>query len=139
MPKRYWLLKSEPNTFSLKDLKNSEGRTACWDGVRNYQARNFLRDDLKIGDGVLFYHSSVDPVGIAGEAAVVREGYPDKTAFDPSDIHYDSKSNQKKPTWFTVDIQFVRGCREIITLKKLRSLPSLKEMKVQDGIKRRRE
>ncbi len=130
MPKRYWLLKSEPNTFSLEDLRNSEDRTACWDGVRNYQARNFLRDDLKKGDGILFYHSNVDPVGIAGEAIVVREGYPDKSAFDPSDVHFDPKSTPKKPTWFTVDIQWVRRCREIITLKTLRSLPSLKEMKV---------
>ncbi|MHB8482665.1 MAG: EVE domain-containing protein [Nitrospiria bacterium] len=130
MPKQYWLLKSEPGVFSIEDLRKSDGQTACWDGVRNYQARNFLRDDLKKGDGVFFYHSTADPVGIAGEAVVVREGYPDKTAFDPADVHYDSRSNPGKPTWFTVDIQFIRACREVITLKKLRSIPALKEMKV---------
>ncbi|MBI1822322.1 MAG: EVE domain-containing protein [Nitrospirae bacterium] len=130
MPKRYWLLKSEPSVFSVEDLRNSENQTACWDGVRNYQARNFLRDDIKVGDGVLFYHSSVDPVGIAGEAAVVREGYPDKSAFDPADVHYDPKFNPNKPSWFTVDIQLIRACREMITLKKLRSIPGLQEMKL---------
>ncbi len=136
MPKRYWLLKSEPTAFSIEDLKNSKEGTACWDGVRNYQARNFLRDDLKIGDGVLYYHSNADPVGIAGEAVVVLEGYPDKSAFDSLDIHYDPKSNPAKPTWFTVDIQFIRKAGEIISLKKLRSLPPLKEMKaLQRGMR----
>jgi predicted RNA-binding protein with PUA-like domain len=130
MHRRFWLLKSEPAVFSIEDLKNSKKGTACWDGVRNYQARNFLRDDLKIGDGVLYYHSNTDMIGVAGEAVVVREGYPDRTAFDPSDIHYDPKNNPAKPTWFTVDIQFIRKTGEIIPLKKLRSFPSLKKMKV---------
>ncbi len=130
MPRRFWLLKSEPTTFSIEDLKNSRSQTANWDGVRNYQARNFLRDDIKISDGVLFYHSNVEPIGIAGEAIVVGEGYPDKSAFDPSDIHFDPKSDPKKPTWITVDIKFIRKCKTIITLKTLRYLPSLKEMKV---------
>jgi predicted RNA-binding protein with PUA-like domain len=130
MPKRYWLLKSEPTAFSIDDLQASKNGTASWEGVRNYQARNFLRDDLKAGDGVLYYHSSADLIGIVGEAVVVRQGYPDKSAFDPSDIHYDPKSNPAKPIWFTVDIQFIRKAGEVITLKKLRSLPSLKNMKV---------
>jgi predicted RNA-binding protein with PUA-like domain len=130
MARRYWLLKSEPTTFSIRDLRNSKEGTNCWDGVRNYQARNFLRNEIKAGDGVLFYHSNVPPVGIAGEAVVVREGYPDKSAFDPKDHHFDPKSHADKPTWFTVDIKLVRETREIITLQKLRSLPALEEMKV---------
>ncbi|HXN06316.1 MAG TPA: EVE domain-containing protein [Nitrospiria bacterium] len=130
MARRYWLLKSEPTTFSIRDLRDSKDKTNCWDGVRNYQARNFLRDEIKVGDGILFYHSNVPPVGIAGEAIVVRDGYPDKSAFDPKDHHYDPKSIWKKPVWFTVDIKLVRECREIISLQELRSLPALKEMKV---------
>lgn len=128
MAKRYWLLKSEPAAFSIDDLKTSRNGTASWEGVRNYQARNFLRDDIKAGDGILFYHSNADPIGISGEAVVIREGYPDKSSFDPLDIHYDPKSSPSKPTWFTVDIQFKRKAAKVISLNKLRSLPSLKNM-----------
>ena len=125
---RYWLMKSEPNVFSIEDLRRAEGRTTCWDGVRNYQARNFLRDEIKVGDGVLYYHSNVEPVGIAGEAVVVREGYPDFTAFDPDDHHYDPKSDPEKPAWYMVDVRFVRACAEVIALTKLKALPGLDRM-----------
>jgi predicted RNA-binding protein with PUA-like domain len=123
-------MKSEPTVFSIDDLRQAKGRTTCWDGVRNYQARNFLRDDLHIGDGVFFYHSNTDPVGIAGEAMVVRAGYPDPTAFDRKDVHYDPKSDAARPTWYAVDVKFVRACREIITLGRLKQIPALKTMMV---------
>jgi predicted RNA-binding protein with PUA-like domain len=128
--KRYWLMKTEPGVFSIEDLRRSENQTTGWDGVRNYQARNYLRDELKVGDGVLFYHSSADPAGIAGEAVVVREGYPDGTAFEPRDPHYDPRSRPQKPTWYRVDIRFVRACKVIITLDRLRRIPALREMVV---------
>lgn len=128
--RRYWLMKSEPKVFSIDDLKKAKNKTTCWDGVRNYQARNFLRDQLKIGDGVLYYHSSAESTGIAGEAVVAREGYADDTAFNPKDIHYDPKSDRKKPTWYRVDVKYVRSCIRIITLKRLKEVPRLKEMMV---------
>lgn len=121
-------MKSEPTVFSIDDLRRAEGQTTCWDGVRNYQARNFLRDEITVGDGVFFYHSNADPVGIAGEAIVVRAGYPDPTAFDPKDVHCDPKSDSARPTWYAVDVKFVRGCREIITLERLKRVPALKTM-----------
>ena len=126
----YWLMKSEPDVFSIQDLKCADQQTTCWEGVRNYQARNFLRDRVKLGDGVLFYHSNLEPVGIAGEAVVVREGYPDDTAFDRADIHFDPKSDPLRPTWYRVDVKFVRSCREVISLSRLRELPSLRNMLV---------
>ena len=121
-------MKSEPNVFSIEDLRKYT--LTPWDGVRNYQARNFLRDDIKAGDGVLYYHSNVEPVGIAGEAVVVRDGYPDYTAFDPDDAHYDPKSDPQKPTWYMVDVKFVRACEDGITLKRLKSLSALRSMLV---------
>ena len=129
-PRKYWLMKVEPDVFSIHDLKGAKNQTTFWDGVRNYQARNFLRDEIKIGDGVLFYHSNADPSGIAGEAVVVKEGYPDHTAFDPNDIHYDPKSDPKNPAWYMVDIRYVRACKELIPLDRLREVPALKEMLV---------
>ena len=89
---RYWLFKSEPSAYSFDDLLKEEDRTAEWDGVRNYQARNFIRDDMKVGDGVLFYHSSAKPTAVVGTARIVKEAYPDATAWDPNDKHYDPKS-----------------------------------------------
>ena len=124
--RKYWLMKSEPEVFSIEDLKAS--KVACWDGVRNYQARNYMRDEMKLGDEVLFYHSSSEPSGIAGIAEVVKEGYPDYTAFDPKDIHYDPKSNPKKPTWFMVDVKFVRAFKSVIPLSTLRKISGLKDM-----------
>jgi predicted RNA-binding protein with PUA-like domain len=129
-PRRYWLMKSEPEVFSIDDLRRAPGQTTCWDGVRNYQARNFLRDELAVGDGVLYYHSNAEPSGIAGEAVVARAGYPDPTAFDPRDVHYDAKSDPARPTWYAVDVRFVRACRSLITLAHLRRVPALRSMLV---------
>ena len=104
---RFWLFKSEPDVYSFDDLLADEGKRTHWDGVRNYQARNLLRDEIKKGDGVLFYHSNAKPLSIAGIAKVVKEGYPDHTAFDPDDEHYDPGSDPDGPRWYMVDIQAV--------------------------------
>ena len=103
----YWLMKSEPDCFSIDDLHACPNGTDQWDGVRNYQARNFLRDQIKVGDGVLFYHSNCKEPAIVGLAKVVREGYPDYTALDPRDKHFDPKASDAKPTWYMVDVQYV--------------------------------
>ncbi|MFZ5862629.1 MAG: EVE domain-containing protein [Nitrospirota bacterium] len=123
-------MKSEPDVFSIEDLRRAKDRTTCWDGVRNYQARNFLRDEIKTGDGVLYYHSNTQPPGIAGEAVVVCDGYPDFTAFDPDDVHYDPKSDPNRPTWYMVDVRFVRACKTLISLDRLRAIPALTSMVV---------
>jgi predicted RNA-binding protein with PUA-like domain len=125
---RHWLLKSEPDVFSIDDLARTAKRTTHWDGVRNYQARNTLRDDMKLGDLVLFYHSNAKPPGIAGIAKVVREGYPDHTAWDLNDDHFDPKSDPNHPTWMMVDIQLVEKFPREITLPELRDLPALANM-----------
>jgi predicted RNA-binding protein with PUA-like domain len=121
-------MKSEPDVYSIADLQR-EGRT-FWDGVRNYQARNLMRDDMQVGDGVLFYHSSAQPMGIYGVAEVVREGYPDHTAFDPADPHYDPKSDPTNPTWIMVDIGYVGTFKAPITLATLKQTPGLDKMSV---------
>lgn len=126
--KSFWLLKSEPDVFSIEDLAKAKGKTTFWDGVRNYQARNFLRDSLKIGDGVLFYHSNSEPSAIAGIAEVVREGYPDHTAFDPKDVHFDPKSKKETPTWYMVDIKHVETFKEPVPLERLRQETKLEKM-----------
>lgn len=130
MAKQFWLMKSEPSVFSIDDLKNAENQTTFWDGVRNYKARNYLRDEIKVGDGVLYYHSNTDVIGIYGIAEVVKEGYPDHTAFDPNDPHFDSKSKKDNPTWYMVDIKFVKKFDEPITLSQLKDTPGLENMKV---------
>jgi predicted RNA-binding protein with PUA-like domain len=124
----YWLMKSEPTVFSITDLENAPGKTTCWDGVRNYQARNFLRDSIKKGDQILFYHSNAEPPGIAGIAEIVKEAYPDNSAFDPNDDHYDSKSDRNNPTWFMVDIKHVKTFKHLIPLDELRLHRKLKDM-----------
>jgi predicted RNA-binding protein with PUA-like domain len=126
---KYWLVKSEPGTFSIKDLGKAPGRTTCWDGVRNYQARNFMRV-MKVGDRVLFHHSNADPPALAGVAEVVREAYPDPTAFDANHRHYDPKSRREKPTWDMVDIRLVRTFPRPIALDVLRGEPGLKGMEL---------
>jgi predicted RNA-binding protein with PUA-like domain len=126
--RRYWLLKSEPESFSFEDLMASPRQTTCWDGVRNYQARNFMRDDMKKGDLVFFYHSSVDPSEIVGIAEVVRESYPDHTAFDASDSHFDPKSKPDAPTWMMVDIKGVRRLSKPLALGDLRGVKGLESM-----------
>ena len=126
--RRYWLVKSEPDAFSFDDLMASPDRTTCWDGVRNYQARNSMRDDMKRGDLVLFYHSSTEPAAIVGVAEVVREAYPDHTAFDPKDPHFDPKSRRDAPTWVMVDLRAVERLKSPLTLAELRGTPGLEKM-----------
>jgi predicted RNA-binding protein with PUA-like domain len=126
--KKYWLMKSEQSCFSIDDLEKAPGKTTFWDGVRNYQARNMLRDTIKKGDLVFFYHSNSEPSAIAGIAEVVKEGYPDHTAFDPDEQHYDPKSNKKEPTWYMVDIKHVRTFKKAISLEQLKTIPSLQDM-----------
>lgn len=126
----YWLMKSEPSGFSLDDLKRMPGGTEHWDGVRNYQARNLLRDVIKVGDGVLFYHSNCPQPAIVGLAKVVREGYPDHTALDPREQHFDPKATDDKPTWFMVDIQYLCHLPHPLTREDLRQHPLLAGMEV---------
>lgn len=126
--KRYWLLKTEPSTFSFQDLWNASKRTTGWDGVRNFQARNTLRDQMKKGDLVFIYHSSTDPTGIVGTAEVAREGYPDPTAFDSKDSHYDARSKRESPTWYMVDVKALKAIEPIITLDELRQTRGLEKM-----------
>jgi len=127
---KYWLVKSEPEAFSLDDLKKSKNQTTCWDGVRNYQARNYLRDEMKKGDLVLFYHSGSNALAVMGTCEVVKEGYPDYTQFDPENDHYDPKADHKNPTWIMVDIQFVKEFKTPVTLVAIKSNPKLKNMKL---------
>ena len=115
-----WLMKSEPNEFSIDDLRAAPGRRTFWDGVRNYQARNFMRDQMRLGDLVFFYHSNCPEPGITGIARVSREAYPDHTAFDPKDKHYDPKSNPEDPRWHMVDISYQRKLKRAISLNELR-------------------
>ena len=134
MAKRYWLVKSEPGEFSINNLKKSKNQTTCWDGVRNYQARNFLRDEIKKGDGVLFYHSNAEPTEIVGICEVVKEGYPDHTQFDPKNKHFFPGSKVDNPVWFMVDIKFMKEISKPVTLQDLKSNPKLKNMRlIQKG------
>jgi predicted RNA-binding protein with PUA-like domain len=127
---RYWLFKTEPSVFGYDDLLAAPERTTGWDGVRNYQVRNFMRDEMRVGDRVLFYHSSAEPAGVAGTAEVVREAYPDPTAFDPADPHFDPKSRRDAPAWLTVDVRAVERFPTFVTLDALRAAPGLEEMQV---------
>jgi len=129
MAHRYWLMKSEPSAFSIQDLRKVRGQTTCWDGVRNFQARNFMRA-MKRGDRVLFYHSKVDPPVVVGIAEVVKEAYPDDSAFNPKDIHYDPRSTPARPLWDMVDIKLVRIFPSPIPLDRLREEPALKRMEL---------
>ena len=125
---RHWLVKSEPDVFSFDDLMARPSRTTRWDGVRNYQARNTMRDDMKKGDLVFFYHSSTDPAAIVGIAEVVREGYPDTTALDPADAHFDPKSKADAPTWYMVDLKGVERLPRPLSLAELRGVKGLEKM-----------
>jgi len=126
---QYWLMKSEPDEVSIDDVMSAKGRTVPWFGVRNYQARNFMRDAMKIGDGVLFYHSSCPEPGIAGIAEVASGPYPDATQFDPKSHYYDAKATQEQPRWISVDVKGVRKTR-LLSLAEMRSLPQLEDMVV---------
>ena len=127
---RYWLFKSEPSSYSYADLENEDDRTAEWDGVRNYQARNFMRDEMRVGDYVLFYHSNAKPPGVVGTARIVRESYPDDTAWNPDSRYYDAKSDPSNPTWLMVDIQAERRLPRFVSLNELKANPALAEMLV---------
>jgi predicted RNA-binding protein with PUA-like domain len=116
----YWLMKSEPDVFGIDHLKACKDRTEPWDGVRNYQARNMMRDEMKRGDQVLFYHSNCAEPGVVGIMEVVREGYPDHTAFDPEAKYYDPKSDPDNPRWYMVDVRYVRHLKRNITLAELK-------------------
>lgn len=124
----YWLLKSEPNCFSIDDLARRPKQIAPWDGVRNYQVRNMLRDKFKLGDLGFFYHSSCSPPGIAGVVKVVREGYPDYTAWDINSDHYDPKSTPDLPRWYMVDVKLVKKFKHFVTLEEIKRHPKLKNM-----------
>ncbi|MHC4516225.1 MAG: EVE domain-containing protein [Planctomycetota bacterium] len=126
----YWLFKSEPSVYSFDDLLNEEVQRTHWDGVRNYAARNLLRDKIKKGDGVFFYHSSTKPLAIVGIAEVVREGYPDPTAFDPNEKYYDPKSDPENPTWYMVDIRAVVKLAKPVTRDMMLLEKRLKKMMV---------
>lgn len=127
-PRRYWLLKSEPLSYGIDDLERDG--TTCWDGVRNYQARNSMRDDMRVGDLAFIHHSNAKPSGIYGVAEIVREGYPDHTQFDPDDHHFDPKSSPDAPTWMMVDVRFIKRYDPPIGLAELKSTPGLESMVV---------
>lgn len=116
----YWLLKSEPHTFGIADLDSAPNQTTSWEGVRNYQARNFLRDDFRLGDQAFFYHSGTAAPAIVGIVEVIREGYPDATAFDPVSPYYDPASTPANPRWHRVDVRLVRHLRRVISLVELK-------------------
>ena len=124
----YWLMKSEPDCFSIDDLQKAG--VEPWDGVRNYQARNMLRDEIQVGDGVLFYHSNCKEPAIVGIAEVVRNGYPDPTAFDPREKHFDPRSNPANPRWYQVDVKYVRHLKQALSRDDLRRHPVLSKMGV---------
>lgn len=128
--RRFWLFKSEPFVYSIEDLAAEKGKRTTWEGVRNYQVRNMLRDDIKKGDGVLFYHSRVDPMLIAGTAVVVKEGYPDHFAFDPDHKYFDKKTNPEDPRWFMVDVKLAQIFRTPVTRQQLKDDAVTAEMAV---------
>jgi predicted RNA-binding protein with PUA-like domain len=128
--KRYWLFKSEPDVFSIQDLERAPGQTTYWEGVRNYQARNLLRDDMKKGDGVLYYHSRVQPIGVAGLAVITKGGYPDPDQFDAQAKYHDPKSDPDDPRWYCVDIKHVETFDGVVTLQQLKDAPKLADMMV---------
>lgn len=126
----YWLFKSEPRCFSFADLQAQPDQTTSWDGVRNFQARNFLRDEVKCGDIVLFYHSNGDPPAIVGIAEIVAEAHPDPTAFNPDAEHFDPKSTPDSPTWFQVSLRALKALKTPLSLAMLRALPELAGMEL---------
>ena len=124
----YWLMKSEPDVFGIEHLKKLPKQTDSWDGVRNYQARNMMRDEMKKGDLVFFYHSNCKEPGIVGIMKVVRESYPDHTAFDPEQKYFDPKSDPDNPRWYMVDVKYVRTLKRVITLTELKENSELQDM-----------
>ncbi len=130
----YWLFKSKSDVFSIDDLKNCKNGSGSWEGVRNFQARNYLRDEVKKGDLVLFYHSRIEPMAVAGIAEVVKEGYIDHYAFDPQSKYFDPKSKSDKPQWYMVDVKFKSKFKNPVTLKAIKTFKELSSMKlIQKG------
>ncbi len=126
--KKYWLFKSEPDVFSIDDLDKLSGKVSTWEGIRNYQARNYLRDDVSVGDEVFFYHSRIEPIGIVGLMEVVKSGYPDYFSFDNKSQYFDKKSKKETPTWYMVDVKLKEKFNKVITLTELRKYTELKDM-----------
>lgn len=134
MTMKYWLMKTEPDVFSFDDLKKRAKQTEPWDGVRNYQARNFMRDEMEVGDLILFYHSNCDLPAVVGVAEVAKEAYPDSTAWDPKSPYFDSKSTPDNPRWYRVDVKWKEDFKRIVSLQEIKAHPLLQEMKlVQKG------
>ena len=125
---QYWLMKSEPDTFGIDDLKAAG--TEPWDGIRNYQARNIMRDQMKVGDGVLFYHSNAKPPGVVGVAEIASETYVDPTQFDPEEKYFDAKSKPDNPRWLLLDVKYVKHFPRILSLSELKEAPGLEDMMV---------
>ena len=128
MPRRYWLMKCEPSAYTIDDLAR-DGRT-CWEGVRNFQARNFLRDVMQVGDGVLFYASNADPSGVTGLASICRTGYPDHYAWQAGHKYFDARGTEADPVWYMVDVEFVERFAATVPLATLKRTPGLEEMMV---------
>ncbi len=124
----YWLMKSEPEAFGIDDLQRV--RVEPWDGIRNYQVRNMIRDEMKVGDMALFYHSNVKPAGVVGSMVIVRDPYPDDTAFMPEHKYYDPKSTPDNPRWYRVDVEFKAKFSHMVTLDELRQQPELNELAI---------
>jgi predicted RNA-binding protein with PUA-like domain len=130
----YWIFKSEPQAFSIQNLEESPNRTTTWDGIRNYQVRNFIRDEMRKKDKVLFYHSSCKEIGIVGVCEITKEAYPDHTSFDPKEKYYDPKSDPENPRWFMVDVKLKKIFKRIISLQELKTYPELKNLRlIQKG------
>jgi predicted RNA-binding protein with PUA-like domain len=128
MAKRYWLMKCEPSAYSIADLERDGGTS--WEGVRNYQARNMMRDEMQVGDGVLFYASNADPSGVSGLASIARAAYPDPTAWKKGHKYFDESSSEQMPTWYMVDIAFAERFRTLVSLETLKSTKGLEQMVV---------
>ncbi len=129
----YWLFKTEPDAFSIDDLKNTPEQTSMWDGVRNYQARNFMRDDMKQGDLVMIYHSSCKAVGVVGIATITRDAYPDPTQFDLNSDYYDAKATTDNPRWFVVDVKYQSHLKKRVSLQAIKANESITEIALKKG------
>lgn len=129
----YWLFKTKPDAFSIDDLKNAPKQTTQWEGVRNYQARNFMRDDIQQGDLVMIYHSSCKHVGVVGIAEVTREAYPDPTQFDLSSDYYDAKATESKPRWVVIDVTYHQHLAKLVSLKAIKANDKIREIALKKG------
>jgi predicted RNA-binding protein with PUA-like domain len=125
----YWLMKSEPDCYSIDDLREAGG-PAMWEGCRNFTVRNYFKNEMKIGDKAFFYHSNIPPIGIVGTMEIVSEPYPDPTQFDPESEYYDPKSNKERPRWVLRDVKFIEKYKRTVTLAELREIPGLEDMLV---------